>query len=304
MIGRNFNDPSIKEDMKRWPFKVVDNEGRLKVHVELDGETKSFLPEEMSSMVLEKMKQSAEEYLDKIVEDVVITVPAYFNEGQRQATINAAKIAGLNVLRVINEPTAAAFAYGLEKKLEAKRNVLIFDLGGGFFNISILSVKGNEFQVKAYGGDSHLGGEDFNNRLIDHFVQEFKGKHKKDLISNRDALALLNKACEKVKRELSTENQAEISIEIEGVKFISSITRAKFESLCDDLFRKTIKEVENALKSSKILKKDINNVVLVGGSSRIPKMQKLLQDFFEGKALDKSMNPDEAVAYGKRQRDM
>lgn len=251
-------------------------------------------------MVLTKMKEIAEAYLGKTISNAVITVPAYFNDSQRQATKDAGTIAGLNVLRIINEPTAAAIAYGLDKKAKGEQNVLIFDLGGGTFDVSILTIEEGIFEVKSTAGDTHLGGEDFDNRMVNHFVQEFKRKHKKDLTSNKRALRRLRTACERAKRTLSSSSQASIEIDslFEGIDFYSTITRARFEELCADLFRSTLDPVEKALRDAKLDKSQIQEIVLVGGSTRIPKIQKLLQDFFNGKELNKSINPDEAVAYG------
>ena len=230
----------------------------------------------------------------------VVTVPAYFNDSQRQATKDAGVISGLNILRIINEPTAAAIAYGLDKKGASEANVLIFDLGGGTFDVSILTIEDGIFEVKATAGDTHLGGEDFDNRMVDHFVNEFKRKHKKDLSGNKRALRRLRTACERAKRTLSASAQANIEIDslFEGIDFYTSITRARFEELCSDLFKGTLEPVEKAMRDAKMDKSSINDIVLVGGSTRIPKIQKLLQDFFNGKELNKSINPDEAVAYG------
>ncbi|CAO2635407.1 Heat shock cognate 71 kDa protein [Lemmus lemmus] len=278
----------------------VNDAGRPKVQVEYKGETKSFYPEEVSSMVLTKMKEIAEAYLGKTVTNAVVTVPAYFNDSQRQATKDAGTIAGLNVLRIINEPTAAAIAYGLDKKVGAERNVLIFDLGGGTFDVSILTIEDGIFEVKSTAGDTHLGGEDFDNRMVNHFIAEFKRKHKKDISENKRAVRRLRTACERAKRTLSSSTQASIEIDslYEGIDFYTSITRARFEELNADLFRGTLDPVEKALRDAKLDKSQIHDIVLVGGSTRIPKIQKLLQDFFNGKELNKSINPDEAVAYG------
>lgn len=301
LIGRKYNDPVVQSDMKHWPFKVVDDYGKPKIKVEYMGEDKVFSPEEISSMVLQKMKETAEVYLGQSVKDAVITVPAYFNDSQRQATKDAGYIAGLNVLRIINEPTAAALAYGLDKNLTGERNVLIFDLGGGTFDVSILTIdEGSVFEVRATAGDTHLGGEDFDNRLVSHFVQEFKRKTRKDISNNPRALRRLRTACERAKRTLSSSTEACLEIDAlhEGVDFYSKITRARFEELCQDLFRCTLDPVEKALRDAKLDKGKIHDIVLVGGSTRIPKVQKLLQDYFNGKELNKSINPDEAVAYG------
>lgn len=301
LIGRKFDDAAVQADMKHWPFKVVSADGgRPKVQVEFKGEVKTFFPEEISSMVLTKMRETAEAYLGQTVTDAVVTVPAYFNDSQRQATKDAGAIAGLNVLRIINEPTAAAIAYGLDKKGGLERNVLIFDLGGGTFDVSVLTIEDGIFEVKSTAGDTHLGGEDFDNRMVTHFVNEFKRKHKKDLSSNPRALRRLRTACERAKRTLSSSTQASIEIDslFDGIDFYTNITRARFEELCADLFRNTMDPVEKALRDAKMDKGQVHDIVLVGGSTRIPKVQKLLSDFFSGKELNKSINPDEAVAYG------
>ncbi|XP_061191876.1 heat shock protein 70 B2-like [Saccostrea echinata] len=301
LIGRKFNDDSVQADMKHWPFKVVNDGGKPKLEVEYKNEKKRFTPEEISSMVLTKMKETAESYLGQPVKDAVITVPAYFNNAQREATKDAGVIAGLNVLRIVNEPTAAALAYGLDKNLSGEKNVLIFDLGGGTFDVSILTIdQGSMFEVRSTAGDTHLGGEDFDNRLVNHFVQEFKRKYSKDISNNQRALRRLRSACERAKRTLSSSSDASIEIDslFEGIDFYSKITRARFEDLCSDLFRSTLEPVEKALRDAKMDKSKIHDVVLVGGSTRIPKIQKLLQDFMGGKELNKSINPDEAVAYG------
>ncbi|MCL4151852.1 UNVERIFIED_CONTAM: hypothetical protein GTU68_030031 [Idotea baltica] len=300
LIGRKFDDATVVSDMKHWPFDVVSDGGKPKIQVNYKGETKSFYPEEVSSMVLVKMKETAEAYLGGTVKDAVVTVPAYFNDSQRQATKDAGTIAGLNVLRIINEPTAAAIAYGLDKKVGGERNVLIFDLGGGTFDVSILTIEDGIFEVKSTAGDTHLGGEDFDNRMVNHFVQEFKRKYKKDLSDNKRSLRRLRTACERAKRTLSSSAQASIEIDslYEGIDFYTSVTRARFEELCADLFRGTLEPVEKSLRDAKMDKAQVHDIVLVGGSTRIPKVQKLLQDFFNGKELNKSINPDEAVAYG------
>ncbi|CAH1241884.1 HSPA8 [Branchiostoma lanceolatum] len=302
LIGRRFDDPSVQSDMKHWPFDVISDGGKPKIRVDYKGETKTFFPEEISSMVLVKMKEVAEAYLGKSVTNAVVTVPAYFNDSQRQATKDAGTISGMNVLRIINEPTAAAIAYGLDKKanMGTEKNVLIFDLGGGTFDVSILTIEDGIFEVKSTAGDTHLGGEDFDNRMVNHFVTEFKRKHKKDLTSNKRAIRRLRTACERAKRTLSSSAQASIEIDslFEGIDFYTSITRARFEELNADLFRGTLEPVEKSLRDAKLDKAQIHEIVLVGGSTRIPKIQKLLQDFFNGKELCKSINPDEAVAYG------
>merc|ERR1719209_657800 len=286
--------------MKHWSFDVVNDGGKPRVSVEYKGEIKTFTPEEISSMILVKMKEISEAYLGKTVANAVVTVPAYFNDSQRQATKDAGTISGMNVLRIINEPTAAAIAYGLDKKVGGERNVLIFDLGGGTFDVSILTIEDGIFEVKSTAGDTHLGGEDFDNRMVNHFLQEFKRKYKKDPQENKRALRRLRTACERAKRTLSSSTQASIEIDslYEGIDFYTSITRARFEELCADLFRGTLEPVEKSLRDAKMDKSSINDIVLVGGSTRIPKVQKLLQDFFNGKELNKSINPDEVVAYG------
>jgi len=302
LIGRKYDEETVQADKKLWPFEVVNSGNKPKLKVEYKGETKEFFPEEVSSMVLSKMKDISESYLGAQVTDAVITVPAYFNDSQRQATKDAGTIAGLNVLRVINEPTAAAIAYGLDKQNSGggEKNVLIFDLGGGTFDVSILSIDEGIFEVKATHGDTHLGGEDFDNRLVNHFVQEFKRKNKKDIQNNKRALRRLRTACEKAKRTLSSSSQASIEIDslFEGIDLYSTITRARFDELCSDLFKLTITPVEKALRDAKLEKNEIHDVVLVGGSTRIPKVKKLLEDYFNGKELCNSVNPDEAVAYG------
>jgi len=300
LIGRKFEDDVVQKDMKHWPFKVVSDGGKPKIQVEFKGDEKTFAPEEVSSMVLTKMKETAEAYLGKKVSDAVITVPAYFNDSQRQATKDAGTICGMNVLRIINEPTAAAIAYGLDKKGQGEKNVLIFDLGGGTFDVSILAIDDGIFEVKSTAGDTHLGGEDFDNELVNHFVTEFKRKNKKDMTGNKRSMRRLRTTCERAKRTLSSSTQASVEIDslFDGHDFYTTITRARFEDLCQHLFKKTLEPVENALRDAKLSKGAINEVVLVGGSTRIPKIQKMLQEFFNGKELNKSINPDEAVAYG------
>ena len=318
LIGRKFDDQEVQADLKHFPFKVFNKTGKPYIRVQYRGEEKEFVsenaagtpifgtnplvqsPEEISSMVLVKMKETAESYLGGTVTNAVVTVPAYFNDSQRQATKDAGTISGLNVLRIINEPTAAAIAYGLDKKVSGERNVLIFDLGGGTFDVSLLTIEEGIFEVKATAGDTHLGGEDFDNRLVNHFVQEFKRKHKKDLSSNPRALRRLRTACERAKRTLSSATNTTIEIDslYEGVDFYTSITRARFEELCQDLFRSTLEPVEKVLRDSKIDKGSVHEIVLVGGSTRIPRIVKLVSDYFNGKEPNKSINPDEAVAYG------
>jgi len=304
LIGRKYDDQTVQRDIKLWPFNVIKDSGnKPKLEVDFKCEKKSFTPEEISAMVLTKMKETAEAHLGHPVKDAVVTVPAYFNDSQRQATKDAGVISGLNVLRIINEPTAAAIAYGLDKKKgnsNSESNVLIFDLGGGTFDVSILTIEDGIFEVKSTAGDTHLGGEDFDNRLVDHFIKEFQRKHKKDISQNKRAIRRLRTACERAKRTLSASAQANIEIDslFEGVDFYTAITRARFEELCSDLFRGTLQPVEKALRDAKMDKSSIDDIVLVGGSTRIPKVQKLLSDFFNGKELNKSINPDEAVAYG------
>lgn len=301
LIGRKFDDPKIQADIKHWPFTVVSEAGKPKIVANVKGERKSFAPEEVSSMVLTKMKETAEAYLGESVRDAVITVPAYFNNAQREATKDAGVIAGLNVLRIINEPTAAALAYGLDKNLKSEKNVLIFDLGGGTFDVSVLTIDdGSLFEVRSTAGDTHLGGEDFDNRLVTHLADEFKRKFKRDLTTNPRALRRLRTAAERAKRTLSASTEACIEIDalFEGIDFYTKISRARFEELCADLFRNTLQPVEKALTDAKLDKSKIDDIVLVGGSTRIPKIQSLLQNFFNGKQLNLSINPDEAVAYG------
>ena len=301
LIGRKFHDKEVQSDMKHWPFTVSpgDHDKPL-VEVEYKGEHKKFSPEEISAMVLTKMKQTAEDFLGTEVTRAVITVPAYFNESQRQATKDAGAIAGLEVLRIINEPTAAAIAYGLESSGDREKNVLIFDLGGGTFDVSVLNIDGGMFEVLATGGDTHLGGSDFDSVLVDHFVQEFKRKHRKDISDNARAIRRLRSACERAKRTLSASARATLEIDnlFEGIDFITSLTRARFEDLCAPFFRNCIDVVEKVLKDANLSKSDIADVVLVGGSTRIPRVQEMISEFFNGKAPCKSINPDEAVAYG------
>uniref|UniRef100_A0A7S0MU54 Heat shock protein 70 n=1 Tax=Pyramimonas obovata TaxID=1411642 RepID=A0A7S0MU54_9CHLO len=302
LIGRKFQDSTVQSDIKLWPFTVKPGDGdKPMIEVEYKGESKTFSSEEISSMILVKMKEVAEAYLSKEVKNAVVTVPAYFNDSQRQATKDAAAIAGLNCMRIINEPTAAAIAYGLDKKgATGERNILIFDLGGGTFDVSLLTIEEGIFEVKSTAGDTHLGGEDFDNRLVEHFVQEFKRKHKKDITGNKRSLRRLRTACERAKRTLSSTAQTSVEIDslFEGVDFFTSITRARFEEMNMDLFRKCMEPVEKVLRDAKMDKGAVHEVVLVGGSTRIPKIQTLLSDFFNGKELCKSINPDEAVAYG------
>lgn len=301
LIGRIYSDKSTQDDIKHFPFKVIDKNNKPLIQATYKGELKEFQPEEISSMVLIKMKETAEAYLGTKVDSAVITVPAYFNDAQRQSTKDAGAIAGLNVLRIINEPTAAAIAYGLEQaKSTEEKHILIYDLGGGTFDVTLLSIEDGVFEVKATAGDTRLGGEDFDTRLVQHFIQDFKRKHKKDLSESKRAVSRLKNACENLKKTLSASTQATLEVDslFEGIDFTSTMNRARFEELCGDLFRKTFEPVEQVLKDAKISKSEIDEVVLVGGSTRIPKIQNQLTDFFNGKALNKSINPDEAVAYG------
>lgn len=300
LIGQKYNDEKIQKLLKHFTYSVINHNNKPKIEVEFKKEKKLFTPEEISSMVLLKMKEIAESYIGKTVTDAVITVPAYFNDSQRQATKDAGKIAGLNVLRIINEPTAAAIAYGLDKKENSEKNILIFDCGGGTHDVSLLSIEDSIFEVKATGGDTMLGGEDFDTRLVEHCIDEIKKKYKIDISTNKKSLRRLRTACEKAKRTLSSSTQATIEIDslFDGIDYNTIITRARFESLCHDLFQKAMLPVEQVLKDAKVSKSNINDIVLVGGSTRIPKIQELLSTFFNGKELCKSINPDECVAYG------
>jgi len=300
LIGRNFTDTATQNDIKQFPYTVINKDNKPIIQASYKNEIKDFQPEEISSMILVKMKEIAEAYIGEKVDSAVITVPAYFNDSQRQSTKDAGAIAGLNVLRMINEPTAAAIAYGLDNKTEKEKNILIYDLGGGTFDVTLLTIEGGVFEVKATAGDTRLGGEDFDTRLVQHFVQDFKRKHKKDLSENKRSLRRLRTASENLKKTLSSSTQATIEIDslFEGIDYSSSITRARFEELCGDLFRQTFEPVEKVIKDSKISKSNIDEVVLVGGSTRIPRIQTQLENYFNGKALNKSINPDEAVAYG------
>ncbi|TBU30947.1 heat shock protein 70 [Dichomitus squalens] len=298
LIGRKFDDPEILRDMKHWPFKVVNKSGKPSVQVKYRGETREFTPEEISAMVLGKMKETAEAYLGRPVSHAVVTVPAYFNDAQRQATKDAGVIAGLQVLRIINEPTAAAIAYGLDKK-GGESQIIVYDLGGGTFDVSLLSIDDGVFEVLATAGDTHLGGEDFDNRVIDYLVKQYKKKTGTDVTPNLRAMGKLKREVEKAKRTLSSQQSTRIEIESfeNGNDFSETLTRAKFEELNMDLFRKTMKPVEQVLKDANLKKEDIDEIVLVGGSTRIPKVQQLLKEYF-GKEPSKGINPDEAVAYG------
>lgn len=308
LIGRRFNEACVQSDMKLWPFSVVDQAGKPVVQVEHKGQTKRFAAEEISSMVLAQMKQTAESFLGQEVKNAVVTVPAYFNDSQRQATKDAGTIAGLHVLRIINEPTAAAIAYGLDKQKHnspqdaaaSERNVLIFDLGGGTFDVSLLTIDEGVFEVRATAGDTHLGGEDFDQELVKHFVTEFRRKHRKDLTTSERSVRRLRTACERAKRTLSSSTRATVEIDslFDGIDFYSTLTRARFEDLCAHYFRDTMAPVERVLRDAGMSKNQVHEVVLVGGSTRIPKVQQLITEYFGGKEPCKNINPDEAVAYG------
>jgi len=301
LIGRKYSDPIMKNEISNFPFMVrSDDNDKPKIVVTYKNEEKEFHPEEISSMVLTKMKEISEAYVGEPITDAVITVPAYFNDSQRQATKDAGQIAGLNILRIINEPTAAAIAYGLDNDTSEEKNILIFDLGGGTFDVSLLTIEEGIFEVKATAGDTHLGGEDFDNILVNHFKSEFKLKNKLDISDNPKSIRRLKTACERSKRTLSSSSTASIELDslYNGIDFFTTITKAKFENLCMNLFQKCLDPVAQVLKDSKISKNGIDEVVLVGGSTRIPKIQELLSNFFNGKELCKSINPDEAVAYG------
>jgi heat shock 70kDa protein 1/2/6/8 len=302
LIGRKFSDSVVQAEKKLWPFAVVDSNGKPKIQVEWKGETHEFLPEEVSATVLQKMKATAEAFLGQTVKDAVITVPAYFNDSQRQATKDAGAIAGLNVLRIINEPTAAALAYGLDRVGTggSAKNVLIFDCGGGTHDLSILSLDDGVFEVKSTAGDTHLGGEDFDNTLVSYCAEEFRKKTKCDVAGNPRALRRLRTVCERAKRTLSSATQATIEVDslFEGHDFQTTLTRAKFESLCEPFFRRTIAPLDGLIRDAKMDKGQIDEIIMVGGSSRIPKIRQLLSEYFGGKKLNDSVNPDEAVAYG------
>ncbi|KAL6615219.1 hypothetical protein ACP70R_037489 [Stipagrostis hirtigluma subsp. patula] len=300
LIGRQFTDAEVQRDMKLLPYAVVDRNGKPHVRVRVrDGDVREFSPEEVSAMVLTKMKETAEAYLGEKVTRAVVTVPAYFNDAQRQATKDAGVIAGLKVLRVLNEPTAAALAYGIDKK-GAEKNVLVFDLGGGTFDVSVLAIDNGVFEVLATNGDTHLGGEDFDQRVMDYFIRLIKRKHGRDISGDARALGKLRRECERAKRALSNQHQVRVEIEalFDGVDISEPLTRARFEELNSDLFRKTLVPVKKAMADAGLRKADIDEIVLVGGSTRIPKVQQLLKDYFDGKEPNKGVNPDEAVANG------
>ena len=302
LIGRKYEDREVQEDIKLWPFKVVKDpkSDRPQIVITYQKQEKKFFAEEISAMVLQKLKKTAEDFLGKDVKDAIVTVPAYFNDSQRQATKDAGTISGLNVLRIINEPTAAAIAYGLDKQEKKEENVLIFDLGGGTFDVSLLSLEDGLFEVKATNGNTHLGGEDFDNRLVEYCAGEFRRKTSIDIKGNAKALRRVRASCEKAKRALSAATQATVDIDalMEGEDLNVVITRSKFEDLCMDLFKKCMPPLENVIKDAKMSKSQIDEVVLVGGSTRIPKIQSMVQEFFNGKEPNKGINPDEAVAYG------
>jgi heat shock protein 5 len=299
LIGRKFADKDVQADIKHFPFSVVNKDGKPTVNVEVAGAEKNFTPEEISAMVLGKMKETAEAYLGKKVTHAVVTVPAYFNDNQRQATKDAGIIAGLNVLRVVNEPTAAAIAYGLDKKGKESQ-IIVYDLGGGTFDVSLLSIDEGVFEVLATAGDTHLGGEDFDQRVISHFAKLYNKKNNVDITKDLKTMGKLKREVEKAKRTLSSQMSTRIEIEAfhEGKDFSETLTRAKFEELNMDLFKKTLKPVEQVLKDAKVKKSEIDDIVLVGGSTRIPKVQSLIEEYFGGKKASKGINPDEAVAYG------
>jgi heat shock 70kDa protein 1/2/6/8 len=300
LIGRDYNDPNLQTDKKSLTYELVNKNNKPYIKVEYKSETKTFTPEEISSMILVKMKEVAESYLGNEVTDAVITVPAYFNDAQRQATKDAATISNLKVLRIINEPTAAAIAYGLDKNGDKEKNVLIFDLGGGTFDVSLLNIDDSVFEVKSTAGDTHLGGSDFDNLLVQHFMEEFKKKNKKDISQNKRSVRRLRTACEKLKRTLSSSSNASLEIDslFEGIDMYTSITRAKFESICMPLFKKCLEPVDTVLRDAKMDKSNVDDIVLVGGSTRIPKIQEMISSYFNGKKLCQNINPDEAVANG------
>ena len=299
LIGRNWDDPTVQKDIKFFPFKVVEKNSKPHVQVKVSGADKVFSPEEISAMVLSKMKETAEAYLGKTVKNAVVTVPAYFNDAQRQATKDAGAIAGLNVMRIINEPTAAAIAYGLDKT-DKEQNILVFDLGGGTFDVTLLTIDQGVFEVLATNGDTHLGGEDFDQRVMDHFIKLYKKKTGKDVTKDNRAVQKLRREVEKAKRLLSSQHQARVEIEsfFDGEDFSETLTRAKFEELNMDLFRNTMSPVKKVLEDADLQKHEVHEIVLVGGSTRIPKVQQLIKEFFNGKEPSKGINPDEAVAFG------
>jgi len=299
LIGRNYKDPTVQKDIKLWPFGVTNKNGRPYIEVTVNGEKKQFAPEEISAMVLKKMRSIAEAVLDEEIKHAVVTVPAYFNDAQRTATKDAGSISGMKVLRIINEPTAAAIAYGLDKK-GGEKNILVFDLGGGTFDVTLLTIDNGVFEVLATAGDTHLGGEDFDQRTMQYMIKLFKKKHKVDMSKDKRAIQKLRREVERVKRTLSSQHSARLEVEslYDGIDFSETLTRARFEDLNIDLFKKTMAPVSRVLSDAGLSKSEVDEVVLVGGSTRIPKVQSLLKDFFNGKEPNKSINPDEAVAYG------
>jgi len=299
LIGRRFNEESVQNDLKFLPYDIINQGGKPVVSIESNGKRTTYIPEQISAMVVTKMKQIAEQFLGMEIQNAVITVPAYFNDAQRQATKDAGSLAGLNVLRIINEPTAAAIAYGLDKKAK-NTNILVYDLGGGTFDVSILSIDQGHFQVIATSGDTHLGGADFDQRIMDYMFKQFRKKTGKDASKDKRAQQKLKREAEKAKRALSSAHEATIDIEnfFDGADFTEKLTRSKFESLNKDLFQKTITPVQIAMEDANLKKDQITEIVMVGGSTRIPKVQELLSDYFEGKQPNKNINPDEAVAYG------
>jgi len=300
LVGKKFSDATVKSDMKYWAFKVeADQNDKPVIRANYNGEDKKFSPEEISAMILTKMKETAENYLGDEVTQAVITVPAYFNDAQRTATKDAGTIAGLEVLRIINEPTAASLAYGFDKKGQGEKNLLIYDFGGGTFDVSLITVDDGIFEVKATGGDGHLGGEDLDNRMVEFLLEDIRKKHKKDLKDNSKCIRRMKTACERAKRSLSSTTTATIEIDaLDGLDYTFQFSRAKFEDICSDLFHKTMKPVEQVLRDAKVSKSQVDEIILVGGSTRVPKIQQLLKEFFNGKELNQSVNPDEVVAYG------
>ena len=298
LIGRRYADSTVQYDKKYLPYDIVDKDGRPYISITSNGQKKIYAPEEISAMVLTKMKEIAESYSGKKIKNAIVTVPAYFNDAQRQATKDAGIIAGLNVVRVLNEPTAAAIAYGLDK--QAEQNILVFDLGGGTFDVSILTIDDGVFEVIGTNGDTHLGGEDFDQRLIDHFMKLIKKKHGKDISADKRAIQKLKREVEKGKRALSSQHETKIEVEnlVEGVDFSETLTRAKFEEINADLFKKTLGPLEAAIEGSGLKKSEIDEIVLVGGSTRIPKIRQLVKDYFNGKEPNTGINPDEAICYG------
>jgi len=298
LIGRRYKDSTVQKDKKLLPFEIVEKDSKPMIEVLVNGVAKVLSPEEVSSMILTKMKETAENYLGKEVKHAVITVPAYFNDAQRQATKDAGTISGMNVMRIINEPTAAAIAYGLDKK--AEKNIMVYDLGGGTFDVSLLTIDNGVFEVVATAGDTHLGGEDFDQRVMQHFMKVFKKKEGKDMSGDKRSVQKLRKEVEKAKRALSSTHQTRVEVEaiFDGTDFSETLTRARFEELCSDLFKNTLGPVKQVLDDSGLKKAQVDEIVLVGGSTRIPKIQSLIKDFFNGKEPNRGINPDEAVAYG------